>query len=212
MHVPAPFAMEDRPVLFSLAASHPFATVVTRGEADGDDDVIVSHLPLLVDEGRGVLRGHLARENPQLAHLTAGVRVLAVFHGPHAYVSPSVYAPPEEGRVHVPTWNYVVVHARGRARRLDAEGLRTLLEDMVERFEPTGWRVPPIGEGSQSLQALLDAIVGFEIAVERIQGKWKLSQNRSPEDRARVAAWLGQRDPLSRAVAGVMRFESGTTK
>src|SRR5450432_532491 len=108
MYVPEAFRLDDRAALLAHAAAYPFATVITHG----DDGVMASHLPILVDGAANVMRGHLARENPQLAHLAAGAAVLAIFHGPHGYVSPSVYT----AHPSVPTWNYVVVHARGRAR------------------------------------------------------------------------------------------------
>src|SRR5207248_5398318 len=111
------------------ADANAFATVITHG-AGG---LAVSHLPLLVDSERKVLRGHVARENPQLAHFAAGVEALAIFHGPHGYVSPSVY----EDQPSVPTWNYVVVDARGRARSVDTNALGEILEDMCASCEQT---------------------------------------------------------------------------
>jgi transcriptional regulator len=158
----------------------------------------VSHLPLLVDAGRGCLRGHVARANPQLAHLTDGAEVLTVFHGPHGYVSPSVYAEQPS----VPTWNYVVVHVHGRARPVDERALRRMLDDMLARFDTTGCK---LYTGEEFLRPMLDAIAGFEIDIARLEGKWKLSQNRSAEDRSRVTAWLERGDDSSRAVAALMR-------
>ncbi len=196
MYVPEAFRSEDRAQLLLHAAAHPFATVITH--VTGDEDVAVSHLPLLVDAHRNVLRGHLARENPQRAHLEAGADAMAIFHGPHGYVSPSVYVEQPS----VPTWNYVVVHARGRARIVDEQGLRAILDDTVARFDKTGWR--PETDGA-FLRAKLDAIAGFEIEIQQLEGKWKLSQNRSAEDQARVAAWLEGGDDSSRALAAIMR-------
>jgi transcriptional regulator len=193
VYLPAAFRVDDRATLLAHAAGHPFATVVTAGPGGP----AVSHLPLLVDAERGVLQGHLARESEQLAHLEAGAVALAVFHGPHGYVSPSVYADPES----VPTWNYVVVHARGRARVVDEAALRAILAATVARFDATGWR---LSTREETLRPLVAAIAGFEIAIERLEGKWKLSQNRSPEDRASVAAWLARGDASSRELAEVM--------
>jgi transcriptional regulator len=193
MYLPAMFAVEDRHALVAHAEAHPFATVTTcRG-----DDLAVSHLPLLVDGRRGVLRGHIARENPQCVHLAAGAAVVAVFHGPHGYVSPSVYGGPG-----VPTWNYVVVHVRGHARLLDTPGLVGVLADSVARFDASGWRFDAEDE---TIRPKLDAIAGFEIDIERIEGKWKLSQNRSPDDQDRVIDWLERGDADSRATAALMR-------
>jgi len=160
----------------------------------------VSHLPLCVDAARNVLRGHLARANPQLEQLADGAEVLAVFHGPHGYVSPSVYV----DQPSVPTWNYVVVHAHGHARRVDEKGLRSILDEALSRFDATGWS---LYTGDEFLRPMLDAIAGFEIDLDRVEGKWKLSQNRSPDDRARVAAWLERGDDSSRALAALMRAQ-----
>lgn len=198
MYLPDAFRLDDRASLLAHAAAHAFATVITHG----DGGILVSHLPLLVDAERAVLRGHLARENPQLAHLTAGTDALVIFHGPHAYVSPSVYVEQPS----VPTWNYVVVHARGRARLVDERELRRILDDMVARFDTTGWRLEA---PEDFLRSMLDAIAGFEISLERLDGKWKLSQNRSLVDQTRVAAWLEHGDAQSRAVAALMRARLG---
>jgi len=194
MYLPDAFRLDDEQALLAHVTAHPFATVITHGEGG----LAVSHLPLLVDAQRRVLRGHLARQNPQLAHLAAGAEALAVFHGPHGYVSPSVY----EEQPSVPTWNYVVVHIRGRARMVDEAVLREVLDDLVARFDPTGWRLQA---PEDYVRSALDAIAGFEIPIERIEGKWKLSQNRSPTDQQRVADWLERGDEASRAVAALMR-------
>jgi transcriptional regulator len=193
MYLPAMFSVEDRRELLAHAAANPFATVTSSlGE-----DLAVSHLPLLVDGARDVLRGHLARENPQFRHFAHGAPMVAVFHGPHGYVSPSVYGAPG-----VPTWNYVVVHVRGRARLLDAPGLVSVLNDSVARFDTSGWRMDMDDE---AIRTKLDAIAGFEIDIEVVQGKWKLSQNRSPADQDRVIDWLDRGDDASRATAALMR-------
>ena len=194
LYRPAVFRIDDRSTLLAHAEANAFATVITHG-ADG---LAVSHLPLLVDSERKVLRGHVARENPQLAHFAAGVEALAIFHGPHGYVSPSVY----EDQPSVPTWNYVVVHARGRSHLVDESALREILDDMVERFDATGWRLLAPEE---FVRAKLGAIAGFEIALEHLEGKWKISQNRSLTDQERVVAWLERGDESSRALASLMR-------
>jgi transcriptional regulator len=193
MYSPAAFRVDDPTVLLAHAAAHPFATVVTHG----DDGLAVSHLPLLVDAAARRLRGHLARDNQQLTHLAAGAEALVVFHGPHGYVSPSVYVDPG-----VPTWNYVVVHARGRARMVDEAGLRGILDDTVAHFDATEWAKQAHDD---LVGAKLGAIAGFEIAIERLEGKWKVSQNRSPAERLRVIEWLERGDDSSRALAAVMR-------
>ena len=147
MYAPEAFRRRDRGALLALASSYPFATVITC--ADGLPTA--SHLPLLVDAEADRLRGHLARANPQCAHFAAGAGALVVFHGPHGYVSPSVY----EERPSVPTWNYVAVHARGASRAVDEAALRQILEDTVARFDPTGWRIEG---GEDYLRSRLAAI------------------------------------------------------
>jgi transcriptional regulator len=194
MYLPDAFRQDDRGALLGLAETHPFATVVTHG-AGG---LAVSHLPLCVDAQRGVLRGHLARANPQIEQLVDGADVLAIFHGPHGYVSPSVYSVQPS----VPTWNYVVVHAHGRARRVDESDLRSILDEALARFDTTGWR---LDAGEEFLRPMLDAIAGFEVVLDRVEGKWKISQNRSPVDQARVVDWLQRGDESSRALAALMR-------
>jgi transcriptional regulator len=194
MYVPDAFRIDERASLLAHAGAHPFATVVTR---DGKD-LAVSHLPLLVDAARNLLRGHLARENPQHGHLAVGADVLAIFHGPHGYVSPSVYAEQPS----VPTWNYVVVHVRGEARIVDEPALRAILDDTVAHFDRTGWR-PEANE--PFMRTKLAAIAGFEVEIRQLEGKSKLSQNRSLADQARVASWLEGGDDQSRALAAIMR-------
>jgi len=200
MYLPDAFRLDDRQTLLAHVTAHPFATVITHGEGG----LAASHLPLLVDVQRHLLRGHLARENPQFGHFAAGAEVLAVFHGPHAYVSPSLY----EEHPSVPTWNYVVVHVRGRGRLVDEPELRGILDDLVTRFDSTGWRLKAPEE---YLRSTLAAIAGFEIPIERLEGKWKLSQNRSLNDQMRVATWLESGDETSRAVAALMRSRHSLT-
>ena len=196
MYLPDAFRLDDRQTLFEQVIAHPFATLISLQGTGGDGGV--SHLPLLLDGQRGLLRGHLARANPQVAHLAAGSEMLAIFHGPHTYVSPSVY----EEHPSVPTWNYVVVHVRGRGRLVDEMTLRSILEDMVRHFDPTGWRFQA---PEDYVRSALDSIAGFEIPVERLEGKFKLSQNRSRTDQERVAEWLEHGDEASKAVAALMR-------
>jgi transcriptional regulator len=199
MYLPETFRLDDRESLLAHAAAHPFATLVTRHPRE-PDSLEVSHLPLLVDAERGVLRGHVARENPQLAHLEAGAPSLAVFHGPHGYVSPSVYTQHPS----VPTWNYVVVHARGRSRIVSEQALRSILDDLVARFDTTGWRFDGDPKDDYA-RRMVGAIAGFEVTLDSLEGKWKLSQNRPREDQERVAAWLERGDAASREIAALMR-------
>jgi len=186
VYIPRPFALREPKPIARLLAEHPFATLVTPGDAEPQ----VSHLPLQFDPGsgsHGTFLGHMARANPHWEHFGDGPSV-AIFHGPHAYVSPSWYLEPAAA---VPTWNYCVVHAHGTAELMDDErDKRALLDAMVQRYESARdkpWRLQLEG---RALEAMLGAIVGFRLRVERIDAKFKLSQNRGAEDRERVMARL----------------------
>jgi transcriptional regulator len=207
-YVPPHFHQHDADELHALIKRAPFATLITVCGREP----LASHVPLLLERhGDDVsLAGHLARANPQwLQHRNDGdVDALAIFLGPDAYVSPAWYAAKaEHGRV-VPTWNYVAVHARGRLRFYDDPvRLRALVERLTTRHEselPVPWSVDDAPEGF--VEAQLRGIVGFELAVTSLVGKWKLSQNRSEADRSGVRAGLSARgDAGSAGVAEAMR-------
>jgi len=177
-YTPDPFAERDFGRLTAFLRNHPFAMLVS---IDGDSPM-VSHLPLLFDPAggsQGRLSGHLARANPHWRLLDRGMPALAVFRGPHAYVSPSWYASSA-----VPTWNYAVVHVKGMPRIVDDKAECTaMLRRMTAAYES---RLPDPWEFETGDGRLLDRIVAFEIEVTELQGKFKLSQNRSAEDRRRV--------------------------
>jgi transcriptional regulator len=219
MYVPAAFA-ETRPeVLHDFLRRHSFGLFVSTDFDDPDGGFAATHLPFLFDPDRGphgVLRGHVARANPHWRSLRPDRPVLVVFQGPHAYVSPRWYRP---GVPSVPTWNYAVVHVHGRPRVLDDEAeLRRLLADTVRTYEaPAGGRGVD-GAGPWSLDdqpeefvaKMAAQVVGFEVAVERIEGKFKLSQNRPAADRRGVAAALAAAgDPDADAVARLMAEPGG---
>lgn len=202
VYLPSVFTEARPEVLVAHIERYDFALLVSQDETG----LQASRIPvLLVQEGKSLtLQGHLARANPQAAQLAAGGEVLAVFAGPHAYVSPTWY----QAGPSVPTWNYADVHAYGTVRLVAEEGwLRDLLRRLSEHHErgsPTPWRMadqPP-----DYLATMLKGIVGFEIAVTRLEGKYKLSQNRPAGDRPRIIAALeGQGDGDARAVARLMR-------
>lgn len=193
MYVPGLFERDEPAALAALIRDRAFATVVTV--AGGVP--FASHLPLLYRDG--VLLGHMARANPQWRHFACGGEVLAIFHGPHAYISPSWYQTAHQ----VPTWNYAVVHAYGVARLIDDAGAaREVLARLVETFDPS-WRIDALPD--EKLAQLVRAIVAFEIPVARLEGKWKVGQNREPVDRASAAtrlAALGGEDAT--AIAALM--------
>ncbi|MGD0050985.1 MAG: FMN-binding negative transcriptional regulator [Vulcanimicrobiaceae bacterium] len=189
MYVPKAFAEHDAVLLQEAIARYPLATLVTAY----DGALVANHLPMLADLDRPeTLLCHVARANPVWTTVDERAEVLAVFTGPEAYVSPSFYAAKREhGRV-VPTWNYVAVHVYGTLRVLDDPvALRRivgLLTTAHEASREQPWHVEDAPEAFVEQQ--LGAIVGLELHVARVIGKWKLGQNRSEADRAGVEAGL----------------------
>jgi transcriptional regulator len=185
MYVPGEFATEDHELVWSVIEEKPFGILVSPRNA------AFSHLPFLVSRAQGEpdkLRGHVASRNPIASQLQDDP-VSALFSGPDTYVSPLWYSHPNR---QVPTWNYVAVEVQGRASVLGPEATRVFLDDLCARFEgPNGYR--PSRLSPALLDGMLAEIVAFEIVVERIVGKFKLSQNRSPEDRSRVMSALAAR-------------------
>jgi transcriptional regulator len=182
MYVPAAFRESDPATLYAFVERHSFALLCSTG---ADSTPFASHLPLLLDRHvapGGVLVGHMARANPHWQYAD-GRPVLAVFAGPHAYVSPSWY----QAEHVVPTWNYVAVHVTGTFRAVhERDALLQIVRDTVAVYE--GPRPQPwwLGEPDDYLERMLRAIVGFRIEVSGMEGKWKLSQNRPAEQRERV--------------------------
>jgi transcriptional regulator len=190
IYTPRAFAADAGSAVAQLIRDHPFATLITHDRPEP----FISHVPLQHDATlgpKGTLLGHMARANPHWRHF-GGEPSIAIFHGPHAYVSPSWYAEPATA---VPTWNYAIAHVYGRVEVIaDAAETRALLDGMIRRYEggrPKPWRLQLEG---RPLAAMLDAIVGFRLTIERIDGKVKLSQNRSIDDRDRVIAALRGED------------------
>jgi transcriptional regulator len=199
MYVPTAFAETDTARLHEFIRANSFAVLASGGEAG----LVASHLPLLLEsEGgsSGQLSGHMARANPHWRQ--AKGTVLAIFSGPHAYVSPSWYG---EGGT-VPTWNYVAVHAYGTLRLVeDRDGLLDILRRSVAEYEkgrPEPWT---FDESAPHVEAMLKAIVGFRIEITRLEGKWKLSQNQPEARRRRVRRALAEESREdSRALAALM--------
>jgi transcriptional regulator len=206
MYLPRHFEEDRIEVAAELLRDHPFATLVSLA----GDGLIATHLPLLWDPTPapfGTLTGHFARPNPHGRETRPEVESLAIFHGPHAYVSPSWYASKREHGKVVPTWNYIAVHAYGSLRTIDdPEWLRafvTRLTGLQEAGFADPWHVTDAPEAF--VTNMLNGIVGLEMRVRRLEGKWKLSQNRSAADRAGVIEGLRTRaDPGSLAVAREM--------
>lgn len=177
MYIPAHFRCTDLDVLATVIDDNSFGTLVTMDEGRP----FATHVPFVYERAEGLLHCHVARANPQWQHAASGNDVMAIFTGPHGYISPTWYV-----SAGVPTWNYVAVHVYGSARTIDdAAALGRHVETLAARHErgESPW-VPNYDPRR------LQGIVGIEIRIKEIEGKLKLSQNRSSEDRARVAAAL----------------------
>lgn len=188
MYVPAAFAETDTARLHDFIEAHSFGLLVSTR----DGAPFATHLPLLLERDagpHGCLVGHVARANPHWQHLE-GQDVLAIFSGPHAYVSPAWY----EAENVVPTWNYVAVHAYGRCSLVeDVEGLTRILRASVATYEQASPRPWSLDSETEFFAKMVRGIVGFRLEIERLEGKWKLSQNHPAERRERVARALRQR-------------------
>jgi transcriptional regulator len=182
LYIPSHFRIDDRDVLREFIEANAFGTLVTAGPGG----LHVSHIPFIVETGEGAslrLLGHVARANPQAKALESATHVVAIFQGPHGYVSPTWY----ENHPAVPTWNYAVAHVHGRVTPMDDAGLRDLVSRLAAKYEagrPNAWSLE--GAPADFIEKLLHVITGFSIAVERIEGKFKLSQNRPGDDAKRV--------------------------
>ena len=191
MYVP-PLFKEDRiDVLHDAIRRSGLAALVTL-TADG---LIASHVPMLLDPEPapyGTLLGHVARPNPQARGASPGVQALAIFQGPDAYITPSWYATKRQTGKVVPTWNYVAVHAYGTVEFFDdTDRLRAIVTRLTERQESARaapWAVSDAP--ADFIDGMLKGIVGFSLPIVRLEGKWKMSQNRPAEDRAGVVTGL----------------------
>jgi transcriptional regulator len=206
MYLPQTFEETDQTVLHDFIRSHPLATLVTNDTGG----LCANHIPMLIEsalEGQIVLRGHVARANPLWKNLQAGAEALAIFQDHGLYITPSWYPSKlETGRV-VPTWNYVAVHVNGCARAIDEPNwLRQFLTRLtaaheMRRAQP--WRLSDAPEDHIDRQ--LRAIVGIELGVAHMVGKWKVSQNRSAADAAGVVTGLNQqRDSAASNMAALV--------
>jgi transcriptional regulator len=206
VYIPKAFE-ETRPeVLHALVRQNSFGILVSHDSGE----LVASHLPFLLEPERGAygtLVGHMARANLQWQSFREGAEVLAIFSGPHAYISPSWY----EAELAVPTWNYLAVHAYGVPALVeDSASLLRILKAMVRTYEsslspPWALQLP-----DDYMARMMKGIVGFEIEITRLEGKLKLGQNRSPADQARVVAALTQQaDPLGLQIAELMKEQIG---
>jgi transcriptional regulator len=193
MYVPSHFREDRVPQLHETMRSIAFGALVTLGQ----DGLVASHVPMLIDAEPapfGTVTGHIARANPQWRSIKPEISALAIFTGPNSYISPAWYPTKQQTGKVVPTWNYVAIHATGKLRFFDdADSLRrivTRLTDTHEAERAERWQVTDAPEAY--IEAMLKAIVGFELTIAQLDGKWKMSQNRPAEDRAGVAEGLRQ--------------------
>jgi transcriptional regulator len=182
MYIPQSNAEPDTNVLHAFIEAHPFATLVTSSSG-----LFATHLPLVLRSGDGpygTLEGHVARANEHHRRVSDATEALVIFSGPHTHITPTWYPSKQDGGRVVPTWNYAAVHAYGIVRFLDdAEFLRPHLARLTSRHEAargSEWRTddPP----AEYVEQQLKAIVGVEIVIARLEGKWKMSQNRTEAD------------------------------
>lgn len=197
MYIPATNAEHRPEVMFDFIEAHSLGVLVTTSS----EGLFATHLPLLLHRSRGergALEGHVARANPQHAFPAGETDALVIFSGPDAYISPSFYPSKEAHGKVVPTWNYVAVHAYGRVRYTsDPVFLRAHVERLTAHHESgraQPWSVGDAPEGY--VEGMLRAIVGVEIDITRLEGKWKMSQNRPAEDIDGVVAGLGASDDV----------------
>ncbi len=202
VYLPKHFEIADRAALHDLMGRFSFATLVTVHEGRP----VAGHLPFMLDPARGeqgTLIAHMARANRQWTAFAAEVEALVIFQGPHTYISPSWY----EDHPSVPTWNYAAIHAYGTPRLVeDEEQVRAALRALVHQHEQgfeAPWTMEDLPE--EYLRKMSRGIVAFEIPIARLEGKFKLSQNRSADDRERViAALVDSADPLAQGVRAMM--------
>jgi transcriptional regulator len=186
MYIPEQFIEEDFKRIIDLVKNNPFGMLITEHEGSP----CISHLPFLIESNTGSygkLIGHMARDNSQWKSLTETESVIVVFNGAHGYVSPTLYSTPG-----VPTWNYAVVHLHGKPTVIeDSAGVENILKKLTTRFEsnkPDPWKLSFPMEKSK----LLQMIVGFEVEIQKIEGKFKLSQNRKPQEQQNIINELGK--------------------
>ncbi len=187
MYIPEHFRVEDHATAIAFMRANPFAILVSQT----NDGPFATHVPVVIREaaGQALIRGHVAKANPHWRHLQEQSHCLMIFHGPHAYVSPTNYATQEN----VPTWNYGAVHAYGKARTFsETSDLLSMLHDLIPTFE-AAYAEQWAGVSESYRARMLSHIVGFEIEITKIKAKFKLSQNRTRAEQQKVI------DSLSRA-------------
>ncbi|MBK9321502.1 MAG: FMN-binding negative transcriptional regulator [Bdellovibrionaceae bacterium] len=182
MYSPTQYREERMDLIYEVIQNYSFATLITMTS----EGPFVSHLPVLLDSAKKVLLSHCARGNPQWKHFKEGIPVTVIFNGPHAYISPAWYKPDPDN---VPTWNYAAVHVKGTARIIeDFHDAYSVMNKLVQNYEDqyrTGWVLP--AEPNETLKNDLNrGITVFEIAMDHVEAKFKLSQKQNSADRNSV--------------------------
>jgi transcriptional regulator len=208
MYIPKAFEVTETRTLHEFIQAHSFATIVSNAA----DDLLASHVPLTLDHAGGAhasLAGHFARANPHWRALERNGQCLVIFGGPHSYISPSWYA----NSPAVPTWNYAAVHVYGKMRIIDdAAWMTGLLDRMIAIYEAPQARPWPGLLPVEFRAKLTEAIVGFEIEIDRIEGKFKLGQNRPLEDQRGALRELERSgDAAAKELASMVRRHLGIT-
>ena len=206
MYSPPAFTVDDLPALHAFMQAHNFATLVTVDPANGTP--FATHLPVLLEAERGSLGtivAHMARANPQWQHFTPDGEVLLIFQGPHAYVSPTWY----KSDFGVPTWNYMAVHVYGKVQLVqETSSLMAMLDKLVAQHEDRRPQPYTPQWADKRTVNLVRAIVGFELTITRVEGKYKLSQNRTKDDQLGAIAGLqGEAYPDALALAQLMETQ-----
>ncbi len=193
MYIPKVFEQADSASLIKLVKDFPFATLI----ASSNDGLEAEHLPMYMDDG--VLQGHVAKGNPFWQRIAEGSDVMAIFQGANSYISPSYYPSKQRDGKVVPTWNYLVVHVKGKIKyKHEASwklSMLTRLTDLHETRKSMPWQVCDAPQ--DYLVNMLSALVGIEIHIESMAGKWKVSQNQSVENKQGVVDGLAQEESLS---------------
>lgn len=195
MYIPAHYKEEDQAKLLAFMQANSFALLVSHAQG-----LLATHLPFVATEinGKVLLRSHMAKANPQWKEL--GGEVLVVFQGPHAYISPTLY----EKKENVPTWNYIAVHAYGKVRLISEETeVRGLLEGMIREYEK-GYLAQYKELPEDYIDKMIKGIVAFEIEVDRLQGKRKLSQNKTEQEQKNIIHSL-ENKPETKGIADSMK-------
>lgn len=204
MYLPSHFNEVDQRRIATLIRDFGFATLISS-TTDGPH---VTHAPVQFDDARGMLVGHLASANAHSAALQNGAIMLAIFHGPHSYVSPTWYVDENPRVPNVPTWNYAAIHVTGTVTRIDdALAKWHIVKDLAAQYE-AGSATPWDPRGLDAHESKLGAIVGFEIAISKIEAKLKLSQNRSLQDQKNVIAKLAMSNSSEVRATGKMMQEN----